>query len=208
MSTDTSVNTTSSGTSIATQIAMLAVESEQADYEAEGAIRDAERASKREHDKEQVNTIREKADDLLADGIVSGSLLVGSSVAQVGAADAKYDADTANGQLKYGTIDSNTAPELAQTAASSTATSSYFTAASTFLQGASKTSDLAFNAVTTTKDADAAEEKNLAEDAQSRAEDANAAQRRGLSQLDDKLAIAEELVRSDAETMSMLIRPA
>jgi hypothetical protein len=83
-----------------------------------------------------------------------------------------------------------------------------FKAASTFFEGGAKTSDLVFNSVVTNKEADAAAEGNAAEDAQTRSDDANAARLRALSQMDDKVSIAQELLRSDAETMHMLIRPA
>jgi hypothetical protein len=208
MSNDTSVNATSSGTTIATQIAMLAVESEQADYDAQSSIREAERASKREHDKEQIATIRDKAGTLLVDGIVTGSLMMASSGAQVGSACARYDANRANTALKHPGLTTETPANLANTVAVSNKTADLFTAASTFLNGASRTSDLVFNSAITNKDADAAAEGNAAEDAQTRSDDANAARLRALSQMDDKVSIAQELLSSDAETMHMLIRPA
>jgi hypothetical protein len=208
MSTESNVISANSATSMATQIAILAVESEQADYEAQSTIRDAERASKCEHDKEQIATIREKAGDLLADGIVTGSLLMAASAAQLGTANARYDANKANTALEDRNLDPNAAPGLAATKNTGNLVADWYAAAPTFLQGGAKTSDLVFNSVVTNKEADAAGEGNLAQDAQTRADDANAARLRALSQLDGKLSIAQEMLSAEAETMHMLIRPA
>jgi hypothetical protein len=208
MSNDTSIGATNSGTSIATQIAILQVESEQADYEAQTSIRDAERATKRQHDKEQVAAIRSKAGTLLANGIVTGSLMVMSSAAQFASASSKYEADTADVDLSTGDEGTGEAIDLAATKATATATATRYTAVSTFLNGGAKTTELAFSSVTTSKDGDAAAGGNAADEARARADDANAARQRALSQLDAKLSIAQDLARLDAETMHMLIRPA
>jgi hypothetical protein len=193
MSNESNVSATSCGASMATQIAILAVESEQADYEAQTSIRDAERAAKREHDKEQIAAIRDKASTLLVDGVVTGSLMMASSAAQFAAAGSKYDADVAGAGASK---------------AAATATATRYTAGSTLLNGLAKGNELAFQSVVTSKDADAAAEGNAAEEAQTRADDANAARLRAQSQLDLKLSIAQDLLRSDADTMHMLIRPA
>jgi hypothetical protein len=208
MSNDTSVNAASAGTSVATQIAMLAVESEQADYEAQSAIRESELTSKREHDKDQIADIRDKAGKLLVDGLVTGGLMMASSAMQVGAANARYDANKANSDLNHPTAETAPPDELASTVVSSNATADLFKAASTFLDGSARTSDLAFNSAVTNKDADAASDGNLSDEAKARADDANAARLRALSQLDGKLAIAQDLLRSEADTMHLLIRPA
>jgi hypothetical protein len=208
MSNKTNVNAASSGTNVATQIAMLAVESEQADYEAQSSIREAEQASKREHDKDQIADIRGKASMLLADGIVTGGLMVASSAAQFASANAKYEADSADVDLSTGDKATGEAVDVAATKAAATAEATRYTAASTLLNGSAKTTDLVFNSATTNKDADAAEAGNAADEAKSRADDANAARLRALSQLDAKLSIAQDLLRSDADTMHLLIRPA
>jgi hypothetical protein len=190
MSTDTSTGATSAATSIATQIAILEAESEMAAYQAETVIREAERASKREHDRLQGEALRDKARDLAIGGVVTGGLMIASSAVQFAAANAQYDAATTG---------EGPAAELA---------AKRYAATSTFLQGSAKTSEPMFAAIVTSDEACAAAQGQAAQEAQARAEDANASRSRALSQLDAKLAIAQELLRSDADTMHMLIRPA
>ena len=93
-------------------------------------------------------------------------------------------------------------------AAHSSRDGKYFGAASTLLGGTTKVSDLAFGAAEMNDDAHALDEAHAAENAKGRADDAAAAGQRTQAQLDQKLAVIQELMRSDAETMRNLIHPA
>jgi hypothetical protein len=195
-------------TSLAGQLAMLEVAADDASYQADAVVRDAARAAKQQHDQQQSQALRDKASALFDSAWVVGGLEVAAGAAQVGSACSQFSSDTA-------TLAASDRPEgcllkadLGREAASASRHAKCWSATSSFLGGATKASELGFSSAEANDDARAADESHAAEVAKGRADDASAALQRTQAQLDQKLSVIEDLMRSDAETMRNLIHPA
>ncbi len=197
------------GMSFETDLAMLEIQNEQVTYQADSGLLEAARAAKREHEREQVDELRDKASNLLASGITQGLLLVGSGAAQGLGAASQYgaDMDRAKTAEQAGATCKET-PVLTATGAAAQRGANSYGAASKGLDGLAKGADLAFNAVAANNDADAADASHEAEDAKWRADDAATARQRDQSLLDQNLSVVHDMLRSDEETMRNLLRPA
>jgi hypothetical protein len=197
------------GLSLETDLAILQVESEQANYASDSAILEAARAAKRAHDREQVDDLRDKASHLMTSGIVQGALLVGSGVTQALSATSQYAADMDRAHTAANCPDAcKVAPTLTEEGAAAQRNANLCGAAAKTLEGGSKATDLAFNSIATGDDADAAAASHEAEDAKCRADDAASARQRDQARLDQNISVIEEMLRSDHDTMRNLLRPA
>jgi hypothetical protein len=197
------------GMSFETDLAILQVECEQANYTSDSAILEAARAAKRAYDQEQVNELRDKASHLMTSGAVQGALLVGSGAMQAVSATSQYraDMDRATTAAKCGDT-CKCPPTLTAEGAAAQRNANLYGAGAKSFEGGAKATDVVFNSITAGDDADAAAASHQAEDAKWRADDANAARQRDQARLDQNLSVIEEMLRSDHETMRNLLRPA
>lgn len=214
------INAIGAGFSFATQLAMLEMESEQTQYRADCAIRDAARQSKREANQKEIEQIRSKASSIMTQAITTGALQVAAGGAQIASVSFELDAGYAkleSADLEH-SIDKLPADSpmheamwKKQTALDAEAlaratTSKFLCASSDILTKSNRVVELASSTVTNGHDAAIAQEKHRAEDAHTRAHDANEAARRRLSQLDQKLGILQQILDSEAETRRAMLR--
>src|SRR5262249_29392530 len=145
----TTATTVTPGASIEITLAVLEVQSEQANDQADSAILESARAAKREHDREQVDALRDKATHLLISGAVQGALLVGAGAAQAVSATNQYgaDMDRAKTAARSGNASAGPPTLTAEGAADQRDANLAAAAAKGFDSGA-KVTDLAMNAVT------------------------------------------------------------
>lgn len=207
MSTTAIVHSSGQGMSLETDLAILEVENEQVSYQADSAVLEGARAAKREHDREQVESLHDKANNLLASGITQGVLLVGSGAVQGLSATSQYNADMDRARSAE-QCGKTGAPTLTTAGAAAQRNASWYGATGRGMDGVAKGMDLAFSAAATNDDADAANASHEADNAKWRADDAAAARQRDQSHLDQGLSVAQEMLHSDQETMRNLLRPA
>lgn len=210
----------SAGLGFATRLAMLEVESEQAQYDSDCKLRDAAREAKREHNKKHVEELRSKASALMAQAFTSGALQIGAGVVQFASVSSKLEAgqaklqsedigqqlqQTPKGSLDRSALLEQRAP-LEQRAMQSNALANRLCASADILKGSADVVAASFGAVVARRDANAAAQSHAAGDAQSRADDAGEAARRRQTQLDQKLGILQQILEGEAETRRMLLR--
>jgi hypothetical protein len=208
MNSNSGAVTMSGATSLSGQLAILEMAAEDEAYKADAAIRDSARESQRQHDQQQSQALRDKASTLLESAWVVGGLEVASGAAQIGSACSQFTSDTATLAAADRPDDCLLKSDLGLEAAAASRDAKYWAATAAFLNGSTKAVDTAFSSAESNDEADAADQGHLAENAKGRADDAEAACQRTQSQLDQKLTVIEELMRSEAETMRNLIHPA
>jgi len=178
-------------TGFATELAVLEMSADEASYQADKLTRDAERAAAREHAAEKIRAMREKASEMKLHALVDAGIMASSAGVQGIGADAGYDADMAK---VHNTCD----PEA-------NLVSRICDAVSKTEDTSIKVSDLSYGSIESGLDATSAEQAQAAEEAKERADEANTAANRTLSQNDQKLAVIQEMLRSDSELMHTLI---
>jgi hypothetical protein len=178
-------------TGFACELAVLEMSADEASYQADRLTRDAERAAQREHAAEQIRAMREKASAMKLNAFSDAGILATSAVAQGIGAEAGYDADVADA--------SKTSDPEAKL------TDRICAAVSKTDETAIHINDLSFGSVETGLDATSTENAQAAEEAKQRADEANTTANRTLSLNDQKLAIIQEMLRSDSELMHTLI---
>jgi hypothetical protein len=178
-------------TGLAAELAVLEMNTDEASYQADRITRDAERAAQRQRIAEQVEAMHEKASTMRLNALVDAGIGITGGIAQGCAIGPQYDADMAKA---HECIDAGANREA-----------NIYKVISESANGSVKVNDLAFNSVEEGFDSRSAEAAQDAEAAKQRAEDANSAAQRTLSQSDQKLAILQEMLRSDAELMHTLI---
>lgn len=215
-----SVGSMSAGLGFATRLAMLEVESEQAQYDADCKLRDAAREAKQEHNKKQVEEIRSKASALMVQGFTSGALQIGAGAAQFASVSSKLEAGQAKLQSeeigqqlqqtprealdRFALLEQRAS--LNEQAIQSKALAERLCAGASVLKSSEDVVKASFGAVVTGREANAAAQAHAAENAQARADDANEAARRRQAQLDQKLGILQQILEGEAETRRMLLR--
>lgn len=202
------------GLSLGARLALLEMEAEHAQYQADCMIRDAAREAKRRHNERQVEEMHKKASALMTQAFVGGGLQVAAGGAQLASVSSRLEAGQtaleANGLKR--SVAANDAGALEQQqllrnqALHSEAMASRLCGVATILGASADAAKGLTNSIAAARDADAAAAANAAEDARSRAENANEAARRRLSQLDQKLAIIQRMLEDDANTRRALLR--
>jgi len=178
-------------TSLATEMAMLEISSDDASFAAEGKILDAERAAQRELERRQISELREKASTMRRHAWVNAGIQLASAAGTAVGAFAQYKADVA----KLANCERPGAARTAKLAEGGAKT----------MDGFTKVSDLAFGAVETDHETASLEWSHEADAAKDRAERASRAAERVETQSDQKLGIVQEMLRSDADLMHTLI---
>lgn len=213
----TNVANVSGGFGLATQLAMLEIESEQAQYRSDCIIRDASREAKRQHNEQQVRELRDKAGSMMVGAITTGALQIASGAAKVVSVSSRLDAGYAelestklDGALRGDSplgpqaLEAKAAVQLRALEARSLA--DRLCTASTVLSSSADTVKSVFSAVAGNHDAKSARAAHSAEDAKGRADDANDAARRRQTQLDQKLGMLQQLLDAEAETRRAMLR--
>ncbi len=178
-------------TGLAAELAVLEMSADDASYQADRITRDADRAAHRQMVAEQVAAMREKASTMRLNAVVDGCLGVTGAAMQGLAVDAQYDADMARAN---NSINPGAARDVGIYRAISDSTGAI-----------GKVNDLGFNSRVESLDSQSTEAAQAADAAKQRADDANSAAQRTLSQSDQKLAIIQEMLRSDADVIHTLI---
>jgi len=203
------------GLGMATRLALLEIEAEQAQYQADCTIRDAAREAKRQHNERQVEEMRNKATALMTQAFTSGALQVAAGTVQLASASSRLDAGQAKLDANRLTHASDARGQdavlqeqyaLRSRALQGEATANRLCAAATLLNASSEAVKALTNAVASGRDADIASATKAAESAGWRADDANESARRRLAQLDQKLAIIQRMLDDDADTRRALLR--
>jgi hypothetical protein len=189
-------------------LALLEVTAEDQSYQADSLVRDAAREAQRQHQQQQAQAMRDKASALLESAWVTGTLEVASGAAQVASACSQYSSDVTKLAADERPDGCGLERDLSLQSAAASRDAKLWGAASSFLGGSVKVSDMVYGSLEANHDADATNEAHLADEAKSHADDAASACQRSQAQLDQKLTMIEGLMRSEEETMRNLIHRA
>lgn len=207
------------GLGLAARLALLEMESEQAMYRADCTLRDAAREAKRAHDERQVEEMRNKASALMTQAFTSGALQIAAGAAQFASVSSRLEAGQSRLEAD-GVAKSSAAARpdganrgafleeqtLRGKALETEAVAKKLCAAATVLNGSAETVKALMNSVAAGYDANAAKERSAAENAAWRADDANESARRRQAQLDQKLAVIQQILEDDADTRRTILR--
>jgi len=207
------------GVSLSTRLALLEMEAEQAMYRADCTLRDAAREAKRHHNERQVEEMRNKASALMTQAFTSGALQIAAGATQFASASQRLEAGQAKLEADGLAHASSSAQpdagghgtlleeqQLRTKALFTEATAQKLCTIATVLNGSAETVNALMSSVAARCDADAAKERHAAENAGWRADDAQESARRRQAQLDQKLAILQQMLSDDADTRRALLR--